>query len=69
VLDASLGAKLAPFDLTLEGFNLLGRRYAALEYNFPSDWAPNDGVRARTPARHIAAGAPRSFLISLGITL
>jgi hypothetical protein len=64
-----LGAKLAPFELSLEGFNLLGRRYAAVEFSFPSDWDPNDGVRPRTPARHIAAGAPRSFLISLGVTL
>lgn len=69
LLDASLGAKLEPFELRLEAFNLLGRRYAALEYSFPSDWEPNDGVRPRTPARHIAAGAPRTFLISLGVSL
>jgi hypothetical protein len=69
LLDASVGAKLAPFELSLEGFNLFGRRYAALEYSFPSDWDPNDGVRPRAPARHLAAGAPRSFLVSLGITL
>jgi hypothetical protein len=69
LVDASLGAKVSPFELTVEGFNLLGRRYAAVEYSFPSDWDPNDGVRPRTPARHFAAGAPRSFLLSLGITL
>jgi TonB family protein len=69
LFDASLGAKLDPFDLTLEGFNLLGRHYAAVEYSFPSDWDPNDGIRPRTPARHIAAGAPRSYLVSLGVTL
>lgn len=69
LLDASLSAKLSPFELSLEGFNLLGRRYAALEYSFPSDWDPSDGVRPRTPARHLAAGAPRSFLVSLGISL
>jgi outer membrane receptor protein involved in Fe transport len=69
LLDASVGAKLLPFELGVEGFNLLGRRYAALEYSFPSDWEPSDGLRPRTPARHIAAGAPRSFLVSLGVTL
>jgi iron complex outermembrane recepter protein len=69
LLDASVGAKLSPFELRIEGFNLLGRRYAAVEYNFPSDWDPLDGVRPRTPTRHMAAGAPRSFLVSLGLTL
>jgi iron complex outermembrane recepter protein len=69
LLDASVGLKLRPFDVTLEGFNLFGNRYAAVEYNFASDWDPNDGVRPRTPARHVAAGAPRTFLVSLGVTL
>jgi outer membrane receptor protein involved in Fe transport len=69
LLDASLGLGISAFDLTFEGFNLLGRRYAAVEYSFASDWTADDGVRPRTPARHIAAGAPRSFLISLGVTL
>jgi outer membrane receptor protein involved in Fe transport len=69
LLDASLGVALAPFELTLEGFNLLNRRYAAVEHSFASDWDPTDGVRPRTPARHVAAGAPRSFFVSLGVTL
>jgi iron complex outermembrane recepter protein len=69
LLDASLVAKLPPFELGIDGYNLLGRRYAALEYSFPSDWDPNDGFRSRTPARHVAAGAPRAFMVSLGVTL
>lgn len=68
LLDASAGLSWGPFDLSLEVFNALNSRYAAIEYNFPSDWDPN-GIRPRTPARHIAAGAPISWMLSLGVTL
>lgn len=66
LLDVSLGFGLGPFDLGLDVFNLLDARYAASELSFPSDWDP-DGPRARTPQRHIAAGAPRTWLVSLGV--
>lgn len=66
--DASAGLDWGPFDLTLSIFNLLDTRYAAVAYNFPSDWDPG-GPRPRTPAQHIAAGAPLSWMISLGVTL
>ncbi len=69
LLDASAGVTWGPADLSLEMFNLLDTEYAAIEYSFPSDWDPNDGVRPRAPARHTAAGAPLSWLVSLGVTL
>jgi iron complex outermembrane receptor protein len=69
LLDASAGLTWGPAELTLEVFNLFDAEYAAVEYSFPSDWDPNDGVRPRTPARHLSAGAPLSWLMSLGITL
>jgi TonB family protein len=69
LLDGSLGLSWGPLDLSLSLFNALDARYAAVEYNFVSDWDPNDGVRPRTPERHIAAGAPRSWMLSLGATL
>jgi iron complex outermembrane receptor protein len=69
LLDASVGLLWGPVELSFELFNALDARYAALEYAFESDWSPADGVRPRTPARHIAAGAPRSWLLSLGVTL
>jgi hypothetical protein len=69
LLDASAGASWGAVDLTLEVFNALDARYAAVEYAFSSDWDPDDGVRPRTPARHIAAGAPLSWMVSLGVTL
>ena len=69
LLDASGTVSWGRLDLTFELFNILNSRYAAIEYSFPSDWNPNDGVRPRTPARHIAAGTPLSWLISLGVQL
>lgn len=69
LLDASAGMSWGPADLVFELFNALSSRYAAVEYTFPSDWSPGDGVRPRTPARHFAAGAPLSWMLSLGITL
>ena len=65
LLDASAGLTWGPVTLSLEVFNLLNFEYAASEFNFASDWDPNDGVRTRTPERHVAAGAPRSLFISL----
>jgi len=68
LLDASTGLGWGPFELSLEVFNLLNNRYAASELNFPSTWEP-DGARKRTPVRHTAAGAPRAWLATLGMTL
>jgi iron complex outermembrane receptor protein len=69
LLDGSAGVSWGPFELSIELFNALDAEYAAVEYSFPSDWDPNDGVRPRTPARHTAAGAPRSWMASVGVTL
>jgi len=69
LLDASLGLGWGPIDLVMELFNVTNARYAVMEYNFPSDWNPHDGMRSRTPARHIAAGSPLSWMISLGVVL
>jgi len=69
LLDASAGLWWGPLELSVEVYNLLDSAYAAVEYSFPSDWNPDDGVRPRTPARHTAAGAPLSWQVSLGVTL
>lgn len=68
LLDASAGLTWGPAELSFELFNLFDSQYAAVERTFASDWDPNDGVRPRVPARHTAAGAPLSWLISLGVT-
>jgi iron complex outermembrane receptor protein len=69
LLDASAALSWGPLELSFELFNALNSSYAAVEYSFPSDWDPNDGLRPRTPARHTAAGAPLSCMLSLGVTL
>ncbi len=69
LLDGSVAVSWGPLELSFELFNALNSRYAAVEYAFPSDWSPNDGVRPRTPARHLAAGSPLSWTLSLGVTL
>jgi hypothetical protein len=69
LLDSSAALTWGPLDLSFQIFNLLDARYAAVDFNFPSDWNPDDGTRPRTPARHISAGAPLSWLLSLGVTL
>ena len=69
LLDASLGMQWSAFNLTFEVFNALNTEYAAVEYAFPSDWNPDDGVRPRTPARHFSAGSPFAWMVSLGVQL
>lgn len=68
LLDASAGVVWGPFDLTFEAFNLLDQRYSSSEYFFSSNWDP-DAPQTRAPARHSAAGAPFSWLMTLGISL
>jgi iron complex outermembrane receptor protein len=68
LLDASIDLRWSHFGLNLSGFNLLDLQYAATEYNFVSSWDPA-AVPSRVPARHVAAGAPRSFFAMLEVTL
>lgn len=69
LLDASAGLSWRALELSFEVFNALNSNYAAIEYTFASDWNPDNGFRPRTPARHIAAGAPLSWMLSLGVSL
>ena len=69
LLDAGVGLAWGPIALGFEMFNLLDVRYAAVEYNFASDWNPSSGLRPRTPERHISAGAPLSWMMSLELRI
>jgi TonB family protein len=66
--DLSLALRYGVAELGVEVFNLLGAQYAATEHVYPSNWDPN-ALPSRLPARHIAAGPPRSLLLTLGLTL
>jgi iron complex outermembrane receptor protein len=68
LFDASAGLGWGPLELGFELYNLLDQEYAALEYNFASHWDP-EAPRSRTPVRHISAGAPRTWMLTLGATL
>jgi TonB family protein len=68
LFDALLGARYRELELLFEMQNILDSEYAASEFNFTSAWDP-DAIPSRVPARHIAAGAPRTFLATLGIHL
>ncbi len=68
LLDASGGIGFGPFALDFEVFNILDTRYAASEFTFASSWDP-EGIRTRTPAIHLAAGSPRAWLLTLGVSL
>jgi iron complex outermembrane receptor protein len=68
LLDAGVGLDWGPLALGFEVFNVLDIEYAAVEYNFASSWDPT-AARSRVPARHLAAGAPRSWMLTLGARL
>jgi outer membrane receptor protein involved in Fe transport len=68
LLDASLGARWRALSLDCSVLNLLDAEYAALELSYPSNWNPEQPP-SRLPARTIMAGAPRTWLLTLGVTL
>jgi len=67
LVDAQASATWKALTLGVAAQNLFGMRYAASEYFFASNWDP-DSVASRVPARHTAAGAPRSILFTLTVT-
>ncbi|MEC7519656.1 MAG: TonB-dependent receptor [Myxococcota bacterium] len=67
LFDASAGLGWGPVDLDVSFFNLFDVRYAASEFVFASSWDP-DAIPSRVPARHLAAGSPFTFMVTLGIS-
>jgi TonB family protein len=68
LLELSAGLSWWFLELGFQVFNLLDTRYAAQEFVFESNWDPN-APPSDQPARHIAAGAPRTFLFQIGFRL
>lgn len=67
LLDAQASLAWRGISLGISGQNLLGTQYPASEYLYVSNWDPS-AVPSRIPARHIAAGAPRTLMFTVGIT-
>jgi len=67
LLDASAGLGWGPVDLGVSFYNLFDTRWAASEFLFTSNWDPT-GVPSRVPARHRSAGAPFTFMVTLGVS-
>lgn len=68
LLDASGGLGLGAAELTLSVYNCLDARYPASEYSFVSAWDPQ-GQASRLPERHVVAGAPRTWMLTLELNL
>lgn len=68
LLELSAGLSWWFLDLGFQVFNLLDTQYAAQEFVFESNWNPGQPPSGQ-PARHITAGAPRTFLFQIGIRL
>lgn len=67
-LELNAGLSWWFLELGFQVFNLLNVQYAAQEFVFESNWDPNAPPTGQ-PARHIAAGAPRTFLFQIGFRL
>ncbi len=66
LLDLSGSVRWHFIELSLEMFNLTDTRYAASAYSFVSNWGNRD-VPSMLPQQHISAGAPRTFMGTLGL--
>jgi iron complex outermembrane recepter protein len=67
-VDASGSLAYRQVFVELRAMNLLDRRYRLGEYNYASDFH-SSAWPTLVPARHFTAGAPRTLMLSLGITL
>ncbi len=68
LVDVSARAEWWHFSLTFEVFNLFDAQYAANVYNFVSNWRP-EAAPSRVPSQHFSAGAPRTWMLTLGVQL
>lgn len=49
--------------------NLINTQYRQVELNYASDFHTSGSLPSLVPARHFAAGAPRAFMLTVGIHL
>jgi iron complex outermembrane recepter protein len=68
LVDGAIGLSFNAVSLGVSVYNVLNLEYPAAEYSYVSQWTP-DKPGSRLPARHIAAGAPRTVMASLELAL
>ena len=68
LLDASVGVAWGNVDLTVDAFNVLDQRFAALEYAMPAQWTPT-ATRTDTPSRAFSTGAPLTVMATLAVRI
>lgn len=69
VIDASAELSWRQLSLGLSVTNLLNTQYRQVELNYASDFHTAGSLPTLVPSRHFAAGAPRAFLVTLGVHL
>jgi iron complex outermembrane receptor protein len=68
LLDGELALRYRMATLSLQMLNLADARYSALELVAASNWDPT-AIPSRVPMRHVIAGAPRTWLLGLGLQI
>lgn len=68
LLDLRTSAKLANIQLGLDIFNLLDTRWFDGEFVYASRFSPKEAA-SLVPERHVTLGPPRTFLLSLQVTI
>lgn len=66
--DALVGVRVGPAELRLDVQNVFDARWEDGTYVYASSWSPGSTV-SRLPARHYTAGPPRTFSLSLEVSL
>jgi outer membrane receptor protein involved in Fe transport len=67
--DASLGLAWSIWNARLEGQNLFDAKYRLGEYNYASNFNKYLPEPTLAPERSFTAGAPRTVLLTLSVTL
>jgi TonB family protein len=69
VIDAQAEVAWRQFSLGVSATNLLDTQYRQVELNYASDFRTSGSLPTLVPARHFAAGVPRTVLVTLGVHL
>ncbi len=69
VIDASAELAWKQLSLGVSATNLLDTQYKQVELNYASNFQTSGALPSLVPARHFAAGAPRTVLVTLAVHL